>query len=282
MLVTIAVLLRILSNSIANLYQKKASVISSPIVVNLYSYLIMSAICLIPALFVDWSVYNIEFWSYVFFAGMLCTIGTIALIEALKIGDLSVLAPINAYKSVIGLLSALFLLKEIPSIKELICVLLIVAGSYFVLDSGEEKFSLKIFLRKDIVLRFFALFCTGIEASVLKKIILMSSYQISLILWSFSGFICSLIIYFILKPSSLKPEKSNRLNCFTIALTLLIMQLTTNFVFSKMQVGAALALFQLSSLVSLYFGFKIFKEKNITKKLIGTIIMISAAGILLN
>lgn len=281
MITTIAVLLRIFSNSTANLYQKKSAELSSPILVNLYSYLLMSLFCIIPAFFINWSIYPPIFWAYVIFAGSLCTIGTIALIEALRIGDLSVLAPINSYKSVIGLISAIFVLKELPSTTEILCILLIVIGSYFVLDSKEEKFSLKTFLRKDIQLRFFALFCSGIEASFLKKIILMSSFSISLILWCFSGFICSLLIYFVLKPSEIKLKKENHKNCFIIAITLIIMQLSTNYVFSKIPVGTALALFQLSSLVSLYYGYKMYHEKHIIKKLFGTIIMISSAAILL-
>ena len=44
-----------------------------------------------------------------------------------------------------------------------------------------------------------------------------------------------------------------------------------------MNVGYALALFQLSSLASVIFGYKIFKEKNILKKLTGSIIMVIGA-----
>ena len=115
MITAFAVLLRIFSNSTANLYQKKSAELSSPILVNLYSYLLMSLFCIIPALFINWNIYPPIFWVYVVFAGLLCTIGTIALIAALKIGDLSVLAPINSYKSVIGLISAIFILKEFPN-----------------------------------------------------------------------------------------------------------------------------------------------------------------------
>jgi drug/metabolite transporter (DMT)-like permease len=232
-------------------------------------------------MFVDWTQFGLTFWLYVSLAGILCTAGTIALIEALKIGELSILAPINSYKSIIGLISAFILLGEVPTFKDLICVILIVIGSCFVLDSGEHKLSIKTFLRKDILLRVFALVCTGIEASILKKIILLSSYKTSLILWSFSGFVCSLIIFLVLKPSSERVSKSGINNCLIISITLLLMQLTTNFVFSKIQVGIALALFQLSSLISLYFGYKVFKESNMIKKICGTIIMLFSATILI-
>ncbi len=268
------VFVRIFSNAFANLYQKKCSQTVNSLNVNLYSYFVMSLICLIPATFVDWTKYPIEFWGYVLLAGLLCTIGTIALIEALKIGELSELAPINSYKSVVGLISAVILLGEIPTIRELAAVLLIVVGSYIVLDNGEHKFSLKTFWRKDIRLRFFALFCTGIEASILKKIILMSNFKISLILWSFSGLLCSFICMLILRPKHEYIDKSGWCGFGLIAVLLLIMQLSTNYVFSKMDVGISLALFQLSSILALILGYKVFKEQNIVKKFIGTIIMI--------
>ena len=280
MITTLAVFTRILSNSTANLYQKKASHRSGSVVTNLYSYFVMALICVIPACFIDWSVYSYSFWLNVLFAGVLCTIGTIALIEALKEGELSILAPINSYKSIIGLLSAFLLLSEIPAMKDLICVLFIVLGSYFVLDTGGEKFSYRTFLRRDVRLRIFALICSGTEAAFLKKIILMSSYKISLILWCFSGFLCSALIY-CLKREKLSAKKDNITNFIIIAGTLIIMQLTTNFVFTKMEVGVALALFQLSSLVSLFYGYKFFKEKEIPKKLVGTIIMIAASCFIL-
>jgi drug/metabolite transporter (DMT)-like permease len=245
----------------------------------------MSLLCILPAFFVNWTQFAFEFWLNVFFAGMLCTVGTVALIEALKVGELSVLAPINSYKCIIGLLSAFVLLGELPSVKEFICVFFIVLGSYFVLDTGEERFSLKIFFRRDVSLRIFALLCSGVEASFLKKIIILSSYKISLILWCFSGFVCALIILAVYNSFGKKisvslPVKLYK-DCSIIAFMLIIMQLTTNYVFSKMSVGVALSLFQLSSLVSLYFGYKVYHEKEIIKKLTGTVIMIVSAGIIL-
>ena len=276
MFTIISVIGRIFSNSIANLYQKKASVLSSPIMTNLSSYFFMSVMCIVPALFIDWTQFSLDFWINVIIAGLLCTIGTIALIEALRIGELSVLAPINSYKSVVGLFGACVLLGEIPCVKDLLCVIFIIIGSLFVLEPSNGKFSLNVFLRRDVRLRIFALLCSGIEASFLKKIILLSSFDFCLILWCFSVFICTFVI-FLIKKEKFIVAKENISNCLMIAVMLLVMQLTTNYVFSKIEVGVALALFQLSSLVSLYFGYKVFNEKNIVRKIVGTIIMITSA-----
>ena len=48
-----------------------------------------------------------------------------------------------------------------------------------------------------------------------------------------------------------------------------------------MNVSYALALFQLSSVVNVIFGYKFFKETQIKKKLVGTIIMVIGAGIII-
>lgn len=60
-----------------------------------------------------------------------------------------------------------------------------------------------------------------------------------------------------------------------------IMQLSTNFVFLKLNVGLSLALFQLSTIVSVLFGYKFFHEDNLLKKIIGSVIMIGGSCLIL-
>ena len=64
---------------------------------------------------------------------------------------------------------------------------------------------------------------------------------------------------------------------FYLVLCIGTMQYTTNYVFDHMEVGYALALFQLSTIVSIFLGYRIFKEENITKKLIGSVIMVAGS-----
>lgn len=59
------------------------------------------------------------------------------------------------------------------------------------------------------------------------------------------------------------------------------MQYSTNFVFARMNVSYALALFQLSTLLSVFLGVNIFNEKGLKKKIAGSIIMITGAVILI-
>ena len=68
---------------------------------------------------------------------------------------------------------------------------------------------------------------------------------------------------------------------FIIAVCLGLMQFSTNIVFEKLDVGLSLALFQLSSIVAIIFGYKVFKESNVIKKLIGAVIMIVGSCLIL-
>ena len=268
----IAVILRILSNPIANMFQKKLSV--SALFTNFYSYLFMSFGCL-PFIFkVDWTAFSSEFWVYVFIAGFLCSAGTACSIKAIQIGELSVLGPINSYKSVIGLIIAFLFLNEIPSIRGLIGMFLIIFGSRFIFDAAGSGFSFGVFKRKDIRLRFASILMTGIEAVILKKIILLSSVQVSFYLWCLMGCLYSLIFILVSKHEFVPVSKEQIPYYAAICLGLATMQLTTNFVFERINVGYALAFFQLSTVVTLFFGIKFFKEKNFGRKLLGSLIMI--------
>ena len=59
------------------------------------------------------------------------------------------------------------------------------------------------------------------------------------------------------------------------------MQLTTNYVLENMEVGYALSLFQLSTIISVLLGYRFFKEKDIRKKLIGSAIMITGSIVII-
>ena len=131
----IALGIRILSNPLANVFQKKLSERHSAILINLYSYAFLTLFCLYPLLTNNWGQYNFGFWLYVGFAGMLCTLGSVCLIKALQYGEMSVLGPINSYKCIVGLVIGFFVLGEMPSIFGLLGVVLILFGSWFIFDT---------------------------------------------------------------------------------------------------------------------------------------------------
>ena len=129
----IFIIIRICSNPVAGVIQKKLSVRRGAIVINFYSYLFLSLLCLSKINLIKEFNYTNEFISLVLTCGILCTTGMICMIKAVRIGELSVLGPINSYKSVIGLIIAFIFLKEIPSFQGIIGMILIIYGSKFIL-----------------------------------------------------------------------------------------------------------------------------------------------------
>ena len=121
----------------------------------------------------------------------------------------------------------------------------------------------------------------GIEAVFLKKVILLSSPVISFMLWCWAGAFFGLLLIFLFKKP-LKIISKQDISKFAIVCSMLAtMQLSTNYVFKYMNVGYALALFQLSTLVNLWFGYKFFHETDMKQKIIGTIIMIFGSVIII-
>ena len=128
-LLILFLVIRILSNPIANVFQKKLAVENSSLTINFSTYTILSLCCL-PFVYTVFSeTYSLYFWFIVFLCGFLCTLGILCIIKAINIGELSVIGPINSYKSIVGLVASLFLLKEIPSLIGLLGIFLIIWGS---------------------------------------------------------------------------------------------------------------------------------------------------------
>lgn len=203
-LTSVAIILRVLSNPLGNVFQKQlTNRYNHPLLINFLTFLLLSVFCIIPAIQVRWLELPFEFWKYCILAGIVGATGNGFLVKALQCGDLSVLSPINSYKSVVGIIVGIFLLGEIPNLWGIAEVHLV-----------KEFKRIKI---RDLFSYFYLVLCIG------------------------------------------------------------TMQYTTNYVFDHMEVGYALALFQLSTIVSIFLGYRIFKEENITKKLIGSVIMVAGS-----
>lgn len=274
----IAILFRIFSNSFSNVFQKKLTKSGEAATcINCINYILMSLISIPLLLLVNFSLITPEFWLYAITGGITGAIGNCFMVLALKQGELSVLGPINSYKAIVGMIFGIFLLHEYPNIYGVLGIGLIIIGSYFILKSP------KALLRKDIQYRIYALIFTAIEAVFIKKVIILSSIASSFIISSFLGAIFSYLIMRILENKKLHiPTKKNSIMYISTTLCFAIMTFTTAYVFKYMNVGYALSLFQLSIILNVILGYKLFNEKKLIKKLLGSlIILIGSAAILI-
>lgn len=274
----IAILFRIFSNSFSNVFQKKLTKSGEAATcINCINYILMNLISIPLILLVNFSLITPEFWLYAIAGGITGAIGNCFMVLALKQGELSVLGPINSYKAIVGMIFGIFLLHEYPNIYGVLGIGLIIIGSYFILESP------KALLRKDIQYRIYALIFTAIEAVFIKKVIILSSIASSFIISSFLGAIFSYLIMRILENEKLHiPTKKNSIMYISTTLCFAIMTFTTAYVFKYMNVGYALSLFQLSIILNVILGYKLFNEKKLIKKLLGSlIILIGSAAILI-
>lgn len=302
-----AVVFRIVSNSLGSVFQKRLAARGRrPFFVNATTFFLLTLACVGPALSFDSTGFGPIFWRDVVVSGVLCAVGNACLVAALGRGELSILGPINAWKAVVGLIFAFFLLGEAPTFPALFGVFLIGVGSYFVLDASPERFSFRLLFQNSAIrLRVAALILTALEAIFIKKIVLAAGPTTAFFLWSATGavfstlslgvaaFLSAISPRFASSTQSVQsiqsaqapqlPQTSrfslrDALELVATALCVGGMQLSTNFVFERLDVGLALALFQLSALLNVLLGWRLFRERGVVKKLFGATITVLGAS----
>lgn len=278
-LTIVAVIIRILVNPFSNVLQKQITIKGQhPLFINLFTYLVLAIISAVLIFNISAQSLDSSFWWYSLAGGITGALGNGFIIKALEKGDLSVLGPINAYKSIVGMAFAYLLIKEVPNSWGLLGMVLIIIGSYFVLDTTEEKFSWKLFKTPAIQFRLAALILTGIQAVLDKKVIENSNLEIAFAGWSIFGagfsFVFILFTKVSFKENIRKIDKAIIIKYILLVTTVGLMLASTNYTLSHMSVGYALALFQLSILLSVVLGHRLFNERHLAKKLLGASIMI--------
>lgn len=230
----IFLLLRVIIGPFTNLIQKKLTERNANsifIVTVTYLFITVMMSPLLP--FLDLKNLPLGFWEAIAVAAFTDGIANIFLIQSLKLTELSVFGPINAFKPVIAMILAYFLIAEVPSLNGAFGILIIIAGSLILTYPPKkpktEKLTKSIFSR-GLLYRFSGIFLSAVGAVYIKKSLAFSTPEVTLFFWAF-----------------------------------LVLPLF---------VGYSLAVFQLSSIVSIFLGYKYFNESNIRIKLISATIMI--------
>lgn len=267
----IGIFIRIISNSYLNVFQKfLTNKNEHPSIINFYTYL---GLTLLAFIICPNPIFTHEILINFVIMGFLGAIGNYFIIKALSCGELSSVAPINSYKPIVALLLGFFLLNEVPRLEALLGILFIITGTVILAKRN-------LVYSKATLYRIIALIFSGSEAIFIKKIILLSDIPSSFLYWA----LASLIFTFIFAIISKHPIKINKLNIkhqIYLIISVALMQYSTNYVFEKMNVAYALALFQLSTILSVFLGVNIFKEKEFLRKILASIIMLIGATIII-
>lgn len=288
MLIPLFVVARIVTNPLSNVFQKQLTQrLASPVFIIGVVHALLTVMCLPLLSFLTplKPGAGSAVWVNMVVCACLAVSGNVLLVYALKSTDLSVLGPINAYKSVVSLVLGIFLIGELPTAKGVAGILLILGGSYFIVDCdlAEPRTNAFVlfFRERGVQLRFAALGLSATEAVFLKKAILLSSPLTTFVLWSILGLPVALAAILIMLKGHMRDDirllQANWRTYGWLAVTTGLMQLTTVLTFGTLQVGYSLALFQMSTLLSVFLGHRYFQERHIRKRLFGSMVMVAGA-----
>jgi len=331
MMLWLVILIRVVANPAANVLQKLLTRAgATPLGVIFMSHVLLSAACLpilgvlglglfddsgsapdndVVATTFEILPRSFEFWWNIATCAVLAVACNTLLVYALRLGDLSLLGPINAYKSVVSLLPSLILLGEFPDVSTLGGIALIVAGSVLIVghDGGRgavaepraSRFDrLRIGARLASLLRspgaryrIAALVLSATEAAFLKRAVLASTPITAFAWWSILGAAAAGAAWFFLRPATegnepprqpTTPRITNQTAKLYVYLTIAtgLMQYCTIKAIADFEVGPLLALFQVSTLLSVFFGYRYFAEPHFLRRLLGSAIMVAGAAVI--
>ena len=292
MLTALFVLVRIVANPLSNVYQKQLTQKSAnPVFIIGAVHAVLTAGC-VPVWLVPGAMAlqrGPELWPTMATCAVLAVAGAALLVAAVRSTDLSILGPINAYKAVVGLVLGIVLIGELPTMAGVLGVLMILAGSGLVVDRTggwpRRHAFVQFFRERGIQRRLAALGLSATEAIFLKKAILLSSPLTTFVLWCTLGAavagvaIVMLVGWHSLPPQTAILEREKR-TYLRLAITTGVMQLATVLTFGTLQVGYSLALFQLSALISVFLGYRYFREEQMRMRIAGCLVMTAGAAMI--
>jgi drug/metabolite transporter (DMT)-like permease len=287
----IVVLGRVLFASFANVFQKQLTLKDHhPLFIVMASYIVLSIISIPLLLWVDMNQLSRDFWFNISFAAALDMAGTLFLVHSLSKTDLSIFGPLNAYKVVISMLLALVFLNEIPNSQGFLGIAIIIAGSCFLLprlDKQTKQHRLRhLLIDKGVQYRFLSILLFSIGTLPLKNAVMEGQALATTIFWCLIGLPLAIISHQIFKQNSertlcqqVRPALSH---IATLGLMMFLMQYMTMIVLSQMMIAYSLALFQLSMVLHVFLGYKIFKEQHIKRRLAACLVMVIGSLLVLN
>ncbi|KGM07357.1 Permeases of the drug/metabolite transporter (DMT) superfamily [Methylophaga thiooxydans] len=282
------VLGRLLFSAFSNVFQKQLTHRGlHPFFIVFASYLVLAIICL-PLL---WTFNPFElstrFWINIFFAALLDMAGTLFLVMSLSRTDLSVFGPLNAYKVVISMLLAMLFIGEIPSLQGFLGVCVIVAGSYFLFPPKSHQGRMwHLFTEKGVQFRFLSILLFSIGTLPLKNAVIAGGALPTTVFWCLIGLPLAGVAQLIFVRDNFRDDLVLAKNQFYPLLYLgcliFLMQYMTMLVFSQLLVAYSLALFQLSMVLQVFLGYRIFNEKHIFRRLAACLVMVGGSLMVLN
>lgn len=284
----LVVLGRLLFSAFANVFQKQLTHRGlHPFFIVFASYVVLALICLPLLWSFNFFALSGHFWLNIFCAALLDMAGTLFLVMSLSKTDLSVFGPLNAYKVVISMFLALIFLGEVPSLQGFIGVGVIVAGSYFLFPPKAHQGRIwHLFKQKGVQCRFLSILLFSIGTLPLKNAVVDGGALATTVFWCLLGLPLAGLAQLLFVHDNFKADlalaKTQIYPFVYLGCLIFLMQFMTMLVFSHMLVAYSLALFQLSMVLQVFLGYRIFNEKHIVRRLAACLVMVAGSLLVLN
>jgi len=233
---------------------------------------------LIPFLFfIEIPSLNKQFWIALFIAGSLNVVTTILYMKAIKYSDLSITVPMVTFTPLFLLTTSPLIVGEFPNLFGLIGVILIVFGSYTLNIKQRHKGYLAPFKallkERGPKLMLLVAFIWSITSNF-DKIGVQNSSAIFWVIVT-NIFITLAMLPIVLHKSQRNVQQITNFKALLPiglfgALTLIFQMTAINLTL----VAYVISIKRISTIISVLFGYLIFREKGIKERLLGAIIMV--------
>ena len=184
------------------------------------------------------------------------------------------------------MLLALIFLGEVPSLQGFSGVMIILLGSFLLFPPAASSSSNRLwhlFRQRGVQYRFLSILLFSVGTLPLKNAVLSGGALATTLYWCLFGLPLSVCLYYWFGGKRWQMDwqaaKQHRSHFIWLGSFIFLMQYTTMLVFSQLMVAYSLALFQLSMVLQVFLGYRIFHEKHILRRLAACAVMI--AGCLL-
>lgn len=228
-----------------------------------------------------------RFYQVMLFSSTLDTIAFVASIWGLKLAPLSLIAPMSAFSPVFTVLFGWLFLGESLTMRAIAGIFFIVAGAYLLNLSDIKKGFFAPFkdllVNRGVQLTFAAYSIWGITPILQKDAI----GQTSPLMPFFPSVVGMVVITLFILPFSIKHVRKEWVIAAhqkKLFIALALIGVTAQFaaftVFSLAPAAFATAIFKLSILFSIFFGWLFLKEGHIQDRLLGAVVMLLGTALL--
>jgi len=218
------------------------------------------------------------FYSSVVLTGVLNFVAVILYFKALQITDLSLSVPMLSFTPIFLIFTSFIMLNEVPSVFGVVGIFLIVMGSYILNTSGNSRKLLdpvkRMIRTKGIFFMLVVAFLYSLSSNFDKLVVKNSdSFFGHAIVFLFIG---SLMTGFsLVKRVNFRLEFGKYFHKFFLTgLILASVAVSINIAYTMQIVPYVISLKRLNILFSVIYGGLIFKEKHMSIRVVGTLIML--------